>query len=523
MSRARRLLGLYSAGGCVIVLLLGVLVNLVSTRYFVRVDFTENRIYSLSPSTVGLLNRLTDPLRMKVFFDENLPPEFSHHRRYLKELLEEMSSAAGGRLRVEFADMKKPESREDAMRAGVAPLRFTAVRQDKFEVQEGMMGLAMYYEDRKEVIPSVTQSGNIEYEIASRIVKLTRKAKPVVGWTAVAGELDPPGSLQEYLSQNFEMRRIEDIGKSGWGPGGPAAAGLSALIVAGPRTPLTDTTQQAMDAAIIAGIPTAVLVDPYDINTQHFFARRNETGIERILRAYGLGIREGLIVDAQNIPVQISSQQGFFMMQTLVNYPYIPRVTDLSRDHAVTRTLQEIALPFVSAIDVMDSSGVTVLARTSPQSYRMTNPMFVNPTQEIQIEGAEPGPYIVGASVQGIRRSAFADTLPAGRPATGNVRLVVMANAGFLDEGRGAGPANVAFIQNMIDWLAASEDLISIRSKFNTFRPLSRLTDAKRNMIKAANIFLMPLVFAVFGLVRWQLRRRRRRMDETAASTPASA
>lgn len=510
MALSKRKLGLYSTGGCLVIALVMVLLNLLSFRHFFRLDCTENKIYSLSPATRNILTGLTDPLRIRIFFEENLPPEYAHQRRYLEELLQEMATSSVGKMRVEFADMKKPDAREEAQRAGIATLRFTAVRKDKFEVQEGMMGLVMYYEDKHEVMPALTQISNIEYELAGRVVKLTQKARPVVGWTTGNGEIDPPEALSQYLSQNFELRRLDRLNAEGWGKSG--LEGISALMVAGPKLAFSDTGLRSLDRAILSGVPTALLLDLYDVQMGNFFARKTESGLERLLKSYGIIAKDGLVVDAQNVPVQVQTQQGFFTMQTLVNYPYIPRLTEkqLSRDHPVTRTLQEIALPFVSPLDIADSSSVAILARSSPESFRMVQPFMVSPMQPIDVAGAEPGPFILGLSIQGSRRSAFTDT------ASGDVRLLVFSNAAFLDESRGGGAGNLTLAANLVDWLAATEDLISIRSKGNTHRPLEKVSDRKRNLIKASNLFLMPLIVALMGLIRWQLRRARRRRWETA-------
>ncbi len=206
------------------------------------------------------------------------------------------------------------------------------------------------------------------------------------------------------------------------------------------------------------------------------------------------------------------------MVQSVVNYPYIPRVTDLSREHAVTRKIPELALPYVSALTVRDSSGVTVLARSSAESYRIARPFIVPPGEHVNIDNADSGPFVLGVSIQGVRHSAFADTVPPVQHAEGPVRVIVLTNSTFLDEARGAGPANMSFAANLVDWLTASEDMIAIRSKTNTYRPLEKVSDRRRNFIKVSDIFLMPLCVAAFGVIRWQYRRNRRRQFEPRAS-----
>ncbi|MBI4179970.1 GldG family protein [bacterium] len=498
----KRRIGVLSTAGLAIITGVLVLVNLVSYQYFTRLDFTEDKIYSLSTAARRLLGALPDRVRVRVFFDEQLPPEYAPNRRYLRELLDEMSAASRGGLVVEFADMTKPESKEEAMRAGVPPLQFTAVRQDKFEVQEGMMGLAIYYEDKKEVIPAVTETRNLEYELVSRLLKLTGTRKPVIGWTTGQGEMEPPAQLRAYLSAHYDLRLLEDLES---GPIEP----VSSIVVVGPRRPFSDTALAALETTMRSGVPMALLVDQYDVHMGNFFARKVDHGLDRILQSAGVRFKEGLVADAQNVPVQVQSQQGFFTIQRVVHFPFIPRVArsqnpadpGLSPEHPVTRPLQEIALPFVSALEILDSSGVTVLARSTAESYRIAQPFVVSPMEKINVEGAEKGPFALGVSIQK------------------NIRLMVLGNAGFLDEERGGGDANLTFASNLIDWLASSEDLISIRSKANTFRPLKNLSDDRRNLIKSANLFLMPLTIILTGIIRWQIRRvRRRRWEESLAS-----
>jgi ABC-type uncharacterized transport system involved in gliding motility auxiliary subunit len=63
----------------------------------------------------------------------------------------------------------------------------------------------------------------------------------------------------------------------------------------------------------------------------------------------------------------------------------------------------------------------------------------------------------------------------------------------------------------MTDWLSEDEGLISIRSKEVTARPLKQVDDGTRSLVKALNIFLMPVIVVLFGVARWQIRKQQRR------------
>ena len=71
-------------------LLLGlILLNITARDVFHRFDLTDNKMFSLSPSSLSILSKLNDRLTMKVYFSENLPNELGNTRRFLQDILEE--------------------------------------------------------------------------------------------------------------------------------------------------------------------------------------------------------------------------------------------------------------------------------------------------------------------------------------------------------------------------------------------------------------------------------------------------
>jgi ABC-type uncharacterized transport system involved in gliding motility auxiliary subunit len=70
---------------------------------------------------------------------------------------------------------------------------------------------------------------------------------------------------------------------------------------------------------------------------------------------------------------------------------------------------------------------------------------------------------------------------------------------------------NQVFLLNIIDWLTLGEQLIGIRSRGVTDRPLMETTEATKTFIKTANMLVVPLLIILFGLARFYIRRRKRR------------
>jgi ABC-type uncharacterized transport system involved in gliding motility auxiliary subunit len=65
---------------------------------------------------------------------------------------------------------------------------------------------------------------------------------------------------------------------------------------------------------------------------------------------------------------------------------------------------------------------------------------------------------------------------------------------------------NRDLFMNMINWLSADEDLISIRPKSTEDRPLT-LTAQKLNLVFWLSVVFFPLAIVSFGLVTWWKRR----------------
>lgn len=68
----------------------------------------------------------------------------------------------------------------------------------------------------------------------------------------------------------------------------------------------------------------------------------------------------------------------------------------------------------------------------------------------------------------------------------------------------------MAFVLNMVDWLALDEQLIQIRSREVTNRPLADISDGMKATVKYANIFVPTAIVVLIGIARWQIRRRKK-------------
>ena len=66
-----------------------VLLNLISMNYFMRIDLTDNQMYSLSNSSKSTIDKIDDPLNIDLYFSDDLPGQLQNNKRYIQDLLEE--------------------------------------------------------------------------------------------------------------------------------------------------------------------------------------------------------------------------------------------------------------------------------------------------------------------------------------------------------------------------------------------------------------------------------------------------
>lgn len=99
-------------------------------------------------------------------------------------------------------------------------------------------------------------------------------------------------------------------------------------------------------------------------------------------------------------------------------------------------------------------------------------------------------------------------------------QMIIAGNSQFVaDQTLRMFPENVLFIQNAIDWMTLGDDLISIRSRGATERPIRELADGQKTAVRYGNTFGVSALVILFGLVRHYTRRKsRERLAETYAA-----
>ena len=148
-------------------------VNLLSKRYNLRLDFTEDKQYTLSEATKDILKNLDEPVTVKAYFSENLPAHIAKTKDDFNDMLIEYSSISKGMVVYEFISPNEDQEIEkQAMQDGVQPIMINVREKDQVKQQKAFMGAVIELGEQKETIPFIQPGAAMEYSLSSSIKKL---------------------------------------------------------------------------------------------------------------------------------------------------------------------------------------------------------------------------------------------------------------------------------------------------------------------------------------------------------------
>ncbi len=504
-----------------------ILLNIVSVRVFSRLDATKNKLFSLSDASKSLMRSLDDRVTVKAYFTEDLPSPYNNTRRTVLDELNEYRAYSGGNLQYEFIDPTGDKGEQEAQQQGIPPVQVQVLKQDKFEVKKAYMGLVFQYEDKREVIPVVQNTGSLEYDISSTVKRLTTRVQKKLGFLTGQGEppLNELSRVQQVIAKQYQVVQT-DVSKNK-----PVPADVSALIVLAPTSKFSDPAKYQIDQYLMRGGRVAFLLNKVDANLQNRYGRSLDLGLGNLLATYGLRIDDDLVRDAQCANITITQQQFGFNIQSQVPFPYLPLVSNVDNTSPMVKDLRNIIFFFVSSVDTTglgakDLRGDVIL-KSSKESGRLTGAFVYDPLERYTKEQFTESGIPLAVVVSGQFHSAYAgqpapsDTAAGSQPVTGqtiekspDTRIVLVGDGDFIRDPYLGNRDNLTFFANMVDYLMDDAGLISIRSKDVSLPPLEAASDATKQTVKYADLILPPGLVLVYGFFRWRMRKARKKALE---------
>ncbi|MDD4271931.1 MAG: GldG family protein [Patescibacteria group bacterium] len=490
--------------GLTIIIVIGILIvlNFFSYNIFYRFDLTQNKDYSLSKASKTAAANLKDIVSVKAYFSADLPSQFLNLRQEVGDILDEYANYSGGKIKVEFIDPKDDQAvKQELYSAGIPELQFNALEKDKYQVINGYLGMLIKYGEKSQAIPIIENTKDLEYQITSTIKKLTSAEVVNIGFWQGNGAADVSAEISAAYKKLEEIYNVSTVNYTA---DKKSIDGLNTLIIVSPREKFNDGELKALDAFLMDGGSLVILADGVKVD-QGLITTKIDVGLNKILESYGLKLNENLALDANNGVASFS--QGYITFT--VNYPYWPKVikSGFDQNNPAVSGLESLVLPWASTIDVIPEKikdlAVSYLAVTSNQALAVSDNFNLQPQAEIK--GGVKGKFNLAVSLSGKFTSPFNKaSVKAGH-------LILAGDSDFImDNFLQNYPDNLLFFQNVVDSLSLGNDLISIRSKGVTERPLKEISEPVKMAVRYANIFGLTIIVVLFGVVRYFLRKKSR-------------
>lgn len=502
----------------IVLLFIGlVLVNYLASQLPWRADNTAQGIYTLSPGTHSLLSKIEEPITLDFYFSSNasgLPISFKNYGNRVEEMLRQYTRAARGRLvlNVIAPEPDTPEE-EAATRAGLQPRVIPGTGEQVY------FGLSATQADLQETIGSFTPEREqfLEYDLSQLIYSVQVLEKRRMGLiSSLPLQAPPMNPMMMQMGQQpqpdqfiigewertFEIEAIDATATE-------LPANLDVLVVIHPQG-LSPELEYAIDQYLLAGNPVMLAIDP----SSEYFKRQGgqqammmggpqpnvTSDLPTLFTAYGINYSPNTVTGDLLYGAQVNTGAGVARFPHWLSLPG----ESFNADVMPTAQLNTMVLVEPGHLSATDSSGLTFtpLIQTSDQAGNImpATLQFASP-QDIARQLDPSGMQTVAAMFTGTFNTAFpagapspdegeeADAPAVDRPAplsSGESTLIVVADTDWILDSysirrinfggfQAADPLNdnLAFGTNVVEFLAGSSDLISIRSKGSSAHPFT--------------------------------------------------
>jgi ABC-2 type transport system permease protein len=443
--------------GSIIQLVLGiaiiVLINVVSSYLFTRLDLTSEKRYSLSPATKSMLSEIDDIVFFRVYLEGEFPAGFKRLSRETRDLLNEFR-AFNRNIEYEFINPSAESDPGQRQRIynmlvdkGLEPTDLQVKTKDGTQQRMIFPGAIATYRNREaplsllsskrgappeEILNNSIQ--NLEFALADAIRKLVASRRPNIAFIEGHGELDKNQTADAYLalSEYYNVSRVRLDEKlnslSERQQVDSSTTRISnkyeAVIIAKPDSLFSEKDKFIIDQFIMRGGKILWLVDKVATDmdslqqSSETIGLPKELGLTDMFFNYGFRINPSLVMDLSALPIPVNAG-NIGGQPKFEYYPwyYFPIITPLSAN-PIVRNLNAIKTEFVSSIDFVESSpdiDKEFLLHTSRYSRVVNAPVFIS----LEILGEHPDERLyrtenvpVAALIEGVFPSLYNNRIP---------------------------------------------------------------------------------------------------------------
>jgi len=474
-----------------------------------RVDLTENGLYTLSDGTLNILATMDEPVTLTLYFSEDVSrdlPQFRSYARWAGEMLEEFEDHSGGMLTLRRVDPRAFSPEED--QAAQYGLQSAPVGTAGDVLYFGLVGTNPL--DGQQVMPFLQPDKEkfLEYDLARMVSSLSHPQHKRVGLISsldMTPDIDPmvpriPENwvIYQQLDQLFDLQEI------------PADTevlpdDLDLLVLVHPKD-LSEGMLYQIDQYVLQGGRVLAFMDPLaeadtggDPNDPT--SRMNAGGsssLDPLLAAWGLEFDAGMVIGDRAFALQVNTGPG----QPPVRHLGILSVTTQGMNTTDVASADLEVVNFSSSGWLAHLEGVGIDFEPLVESSISAAPIeasrlrFLTDPQELEKDFLATGDrYALAARITGQTQSAYAQT-PDGFSEDDHIKasleagihVVLFADTDMLTDRLWVQKQNFlgqsvvnsfadngTLVVNIADQMLGSNDLIAIRARGSTSRPFERV------------------------------------------------
>jgi ABC-type uncharacterized transport system involved in gliding motility auxiliary subunit len=494
---------------------------LASSRWRMgRVDLTSDKLYTLTPGTLHIVDGLHAPLRLTLYFSSHATrdlPQLRSYEQRVAEMLQEMVARAHGRLRLKVVD-PVPYSDDEASAEGYGLTPINGGTNGE-RVFFGLVGStwtpnADADDDGEERLPRNVQAiplfdpsreTFLEYDIAKLLYELDQPSKPHIGLISglpvegnpVIGE--EPWTVMRQLGQQFDVKTLD-----------PAKlkhidADIKALLLIHPKHLPADALY-AIDQYVLNGGHLVVFVDPVAEMDNTPFVDSNgviddhNSNLARLFAAWGVQYDpQKVVLDrSRGLRIELADNSS-------ASHPAMLGLgqQELNHDDVITASLQRVNVSSVGYFDLAQgtTSRLTPLMQSTTDaevvSSQRVRESLNNPTALLDNYKPDNTHYVIAARVRGQFASAFPERSSQQgylAAASSPAEVILVADTDLLSDRMWVSYAqsllgqpqlsaianNGDLITNIADNLSGSSALLSIHGRVSSQRPFTRVLALQR-------------------------------------------
>ncbi len=551
-----------------LVLVIIILINVLSSFLFGRIDLTAEKRYTLSETTTNFLEDLNDIVYFQIYLDgEDLDPGFKRLQNATKEILDDFRNYAGDNIQYEFIDpFESPDLKtrgeigRQLMKKGLLPTTIEQV-DDKGGTSEMLLFTGAIVSYRNEESPlellknNMTKSGEenlntsiqaLEFELIQTISKLTNFEKKKVAFIEGHKELSEieVADFTESLKEFYDVDRVKIDGKLG------SLNGIDCIIIAKPDSTFSEKDKFVIDQYIMEGGKAFWLIDAVDVDMDSLSYSGSVLGmVQQInlddqLFRYGARVNPVLLQDMNCGALKINmAPLGAQPKFKLAPWIYFPLLLS-NNDHIISKNLDLITTQFVSTVDTVGNNPnvkSSFLLSSSNRCRTVNAPSLISleiikdPLREEYFPKSKlPTAVLIEGTFESVFKNRLAPTLASSddirfKESSKETKMIIVADGDLIrnqlrQTQNGIVPfplgydrhtdvtfdGNKDFALNAVNYLLDDKGIMGVRSRELKLRLLDKGKIQNEKLKWQLINILTPLLFIIlFGLaINWYRKRK---------------